>query len=126
MTSDKLAEKISELCKQIEEIKARSVSDQNNAAKILSESIKVLSVAGELLRQQNMELTMAQEEMSEHFRDLGDNNIGADIAMRKKMEKSLQDSYEDIIALMNSTQNMMLIIDFEGVICRLTIVQLKP
>jgi uncharacterized protein YaiI (UPF0178 family) len=108
MTSDKLAEKISELCKQIEEIKARSVSDQNNAAKILSESIKVLSVAGELLRQQNMELTMAQEEMSEHFRDLGDNNIGADIAMRKKMEKSLQDSYEDIIALMNSTQNMML------------------
>lgn len=119
MTSDKLAGKISELCKQIEEIKARSVSDQNNAAKILSESIKVLSAAEELLGQQNVELIKAQEEMSEHFRDLGDANIDANIHLCRKMGKSLQDSYEDIIALMNSTQNMMLIIDPQGVILQI-------
>jgi len=121
MTTDKLAEKVSELCERIDKIKARSVNDQENCSEVLSDSIAVLTAAKEMLRQQNEEMTRSEvsEEGKEEACRIEGYEIDKEIASRKMMEKSLQDSYEDIVALMNSTQDMMLIIDPQGVILQI-------
>ncbi len=72
MISDKFAQRISDLYKQIEELRTKSVSDPGNVTAILSSaleeletSLEELSAADEELMQQNEELIKAEEELRE-------------------------------------------------------------
>ncbi len=65
MTSDKLSQRISDLYKQIEELRMKSVSDPGNVTAILSSALEELEMSLEELSSADEELIKAEEELRE-------------------------------------------------------------